>query len=711
MNKQTLKYPIFIGLFLVPFIPFLVSSTFFFPFITTKAFAWRIIVEIIFAAWLLLALLDIDYRPKRSIILYSIFGFLVTIGLADIFGADPIKSFWSNFERMDGFITLLHLGMFFIVVSSVFKEATTAGGGASWKRWWNVSLAASFIMVLYSVLQIIGLKTINQGGVRVDGTLGNAIYLAVYMLFHIFIAFLFMWREWKNVVLRWVYGLLILAQVFVLYYTATRGAILGLLGGVFVMAVLSIFNKDKDEKMVRKVGVAILLALAILAGGFFSLRNAKFVTSNPVLSRFSSLTTEEIKTQGRYFVWPMAIEGFKERPLLGWGQENFTYVFQEHYSPEMFRLEPWFDRAHNIFLDWMVAGGLLGLLAYLFLYVALLFSIWKPARQSDGGKSTSWSYAEKSILTGLIAAYFFHNFFVFDHLISYILFLSLLAYVHSRSEVLLSAHRQASGNSRPIVPRFAPGNILAVALPAVSILLVLSLYFVNVKPIIANIFLIEALKSLQTPGKTVAATQYFKKAHSASRLGRSEVVEHLAGNLTTILTSDMSTEEKNAFFSFAKDAVLKQATEAQDDARYQLVTGSFLSTAGFLDEALIHLDAARELMPGKQQIYFEIGAAYINKKEPLKALKVFKEAYELAPEYMEARIIYLIGAIYAGDKTAEGEMLGQLTEREIVFDDRIINAYYSGGRVDRVINLLEARIRLDPNNADKYRELLKQVKK
>ena len=191
MNKQILRNIVFIGLFLVPFVPFLVSGSLFFPFITTKAFTWRIIVEIIFAAWLLLAFLDVNYRPKRSIVLYSILGFLAVIGLANILGLAPVKSFWSNFERMEGFVTLLHLGMFFTVISSVFKEI-------DWKRWWNTSLVASFLMVLYCLFQIIGVLTINQGGVRVDGTFGNAIYLAVYMLFHIFIALLFMWRSWKN---------------------------------------------------------------------------------------------------------------------------------------------------------------------------------------------------------------------------------------------------------------------------------------------------------------------------------------------------------------------------------------------------------------------------------------------------------------------------------------------------------------------------------
>src|SRR3989344_3320711 len=319
MNKQILRGVVLTGLFLIPFIPFPVSSAFFFPFITTKAFAWRIIVEIVFAAWLLLAFLVPAFGPKKTLNIYSMLGFLAIIGLADIFGITPIKSFWSNFERMEGFITLLHLGMFFLVISSVFKEI-------DWKRWWNVSLAASFVMVLYSVLQIIGLKTINQGGVRVDGTLGNAIYLAVYMLFHIFIAFLFMWREWKNVALRWIYSLLIITQVFILYYTATRGAILGLLGGLLVIAVLNIRNKE--SAFVRKGSIATLVGLITLVGGFVAIKDAEVIQNSPVLSRFSSLTTEELKTQGRNFVWPIALEGVKERTFIGWGQEHFNYIFK-----------------------------------------------------------------------------------------------------------------------------------------------------------------------------------------------------------------------------------------------------------------------------------------------------------------------------------------------------------------------------------------------
>lgn len=692
MNKQTLRNVIFAGLFLVPFIPFLVSTSFFFPFITTKAFAWRIIVEIIFATWVLLALFDASYRPRRSLILYSVLGFLVIIGLADLFGQAPVKSFWSNFERMEGYITLLHLGMFFVVASSVFGEI-------SWKRWWNTSLVASFFMVLFSVSQLLGLATINQGGVRVDGTLGNAIYLAVYMLFHIFIAILFMWREWKNVTLRWVYGLLIIMQVSILYFTATRGAILGLLGGILVMAVLNIRNRENH--LVRKMSIGILVGLVILVGGFMTIKDTSFVKNSLVLGRFSSLSMEELKTQGRYFVWPMALKGVGERPILGWGQDNFNYVFQKHYSPEMYKLEPWFDRAHNIFLDWLIAGGILGLLAYLSLYLALLLAIWRPKESSgeneDGGDG--FSYAEKSVLTGLIAAYFFHNIFVFDNLISYIFFFSILAYLNSRSDGKLLGGEEVIKNI----------SVKTISWIAISILLILSLYFINVKPLSSNVYLINALKSIQIPGKSAEAGQYLEKAYNTSRLGRPEVVEQTVSNSVSILTGDISIEDKNTFFTFAKDAILKQNKDLPGDSRYELLAGSFFSTTGLLDQALTNLERAKELIPNKQQVYFETGAVYINQNEFNKALAEFKAAYELAPEYSEAKIIYLIGAIYAGDRAIENEITSKLTEREFIFDDRIINAYYTKGRTEMVKALLSERIKLDPEKADTYRQNIEEL--
>ncbi|MEK7227488.1 MAG: O-antigen ligase family protein [Patescibacteria group bacterium] len=605
MDRNTLKPVIYTGLFLVPFIPFLVSSEFFFPFITTKAFVWRIIVEIIFAAWVLLARNHPEYRPRKSVILYALASFLAIVGLSDLFGVAPIKSFWSNYERMEGFISLIHLGMFFLIIGSVFKEA-------DWKRWWNTSLAASALMIFYCLFQLLGAVQIHQGGVRVDGTLGNASYLAVYMLFHIFIAAFFMLREKKDTTLKWIYGTLILLQMFILYETATRGAILGLLGGLALVALLNVRNRE--NRVMERASIAVLVALIVVVSWFYLSRNSSFVQNSPVLERFANISTEELKQGGRSFVWPMAIKGFKERPILGWGQDNFNYVFDEHYDPRMYMLEPWFDRAHNIFLDWMVASGILGILSYLSLYIALLYSTWRKA---------GFSYSEKSILSGLLAAYFFHNFFVFDQLISYILFATLLSYVHSRTEVSLVKTVPAIKSGEP--------SPLAAALVLGS--LAVSMYWINIKPIIANTSLINALVHAQgSPEDQILSIADFKRAHGESRLGRPEVVEQVVTATPGLISGTLSVEEKNDFYSFANNAIVGQAEDLSTDARYQLIAGVFHTQTGSLDEAVKYLTRAKELIPGKPQVYIELARVYYAKGDKNKAIETLRFVSEIVPE-------------------------------------------------------------------------------
>ena len=602
MNKHTLRLIVFAGLFAVPFIPFLTFSSLFFPFITSKAFAFRIVIEVIFACWAVLALSDKAYRPKRSWLLYAVLAFIAIVGLADVLGANAFKSFWSNFERMEGFLAILHLGAYFLVASSMFNEE-------HWKKWWNTTLVASAFMVCYTLFQVLGAIKPSQSDARVDGTFGNAIYLAVYLLFHIFIALMQMTREWKNKNLRMVYGALILSQVFILYFTATRGTILGLLGGLLVLAFLNLWNYE-DARM-KKLSIGVLTALLVLVGGFFFVKDTNFVKESPVLSRFATLNLSDLKSQGRYFIWPMAWEGIKERPILGWGQENFSYVFQKHYRPEMYNLEPWFDRAHNVFLDWAVAGGLLALALYLSLYALALYFIWKK---------DDFSYVEKSVLTSLIAAYFFHNLFVFDHLFSYVFFFSVLAYLQARSAGEPLWKKDFSSEAE---------NYLAV--PVIGVLALVSLYFINWKPLVANTSLIQALQSANV-GKSAQAVEAFERSYRSSPLGRQEGTEQLVVNAPRILSSDLSMEAKNLFFRFAKEAVLKQGEKFPDDARYQLVAGTFFGATSSLDEGLLYLERARSLSPNKQQIYLEIAQAYYAKGDKNKAIEALRYIAEITPE-------------------------------------------------------------------------------
>jgi hypothetical protein len=196
--KDTLKAIVLGGLFAVPFLTLYVENEYFFPFITGKNFWFRIIVDVTFAAWVLLALYEPKYRPKWSWLIGSFGILLVVMFFANLFGAHPSSSFWSNFERMDGYVSLVHTFLYFVVLGSVMLTEKL------WRRLLNVSLVVAFAVALYGLLQYTG---VLPGSDRIDSRLGNAAYMAIYMLFHIFIAF---WQmvETKKPAPKVLYGLL-----------------------------------------------------------------------------------------------------------------------------------------------------------------------------------------------------------------------------------------------------------------------------------------------------------------------------------------------------------------------------------------------------------------------------------------------------------------------------------------------------------------------
>ena len=637
MNTNKILSNILIGgLFLVLFIPLFVSNSMFFPFITGKNFAFRIIVEILLGAWIVLAYRDPAYRPTKSPLLIVAASFVGILAIAGALGENPYKSFWSNYERMEGTISLLHFFAYFVMATTVL------GARKKWAAFWNTSILVSFLVGVYALFQMAGAFDIHQGATRVDATFGNSAYLAVYMLFHIFLTLFMMLREKGHTIggmiaekaSIWIYTPLILLDVLVLYHTATRGAILGLIGGMMLTALLvAIFEKERIK--LRKTAIGLLVAIVLLIGGFFAAKDMQFVKNSQVLSRFSSISLTESTTKSRFMVWHMAYEGFKERPILGWGQENFNFAFNKYYDPRMYAQEPWFDRAHNAFFDWLIAGGILGLLAYLSMFGVALWYLWR--------KTSVFSVVEKSLFTGLLAGYFFQNLFVFDNLMSYVMFFSVLAYLESTkggevAEVVIK--KKAEKKS---VVAAAPLDVYIA--PAAFILVIFLVYFFNAKPIATNLTLIDALQPAQ--GGPMQNLEDFKKAFAYDSFGTTEGREQLSQITMSVLGAEkLDNATKQAFVDLTVSELKKQVDTHSKDARYQLFLGSFLNqlaryNPASADEAIVHLEMAHELSPKKQAILFELGSAYYNKKNTAKAEEMFRQAYELAPEYLEAENYYV----------------------------------------------------------------------
>ncbi len=687
MNK-VLRIICLTGIFIIPFVPLLVADTLFFPFISGKNFAFRIIVEIIFGAWVVLALTDKTYRPRKSFILWALGAFIVIIGLADIFGMNPFKSFWSNFERMEGFVGLVHLGLYMLVAATVLNTTKL------WAWFFNTTIGASILMSLYGYGQLFKWVTINQGGGRLDARLGNATYLAVYILFHIFLTtylmisrtmFLATPQDPKPRSTKFIIGgVIILLEFVILYYTATRGAMLGLIGGVLLSAALIVIF-GKAHPRVRKVSLGILIATLVVIGGFLGLKDSSFVRQSPVLNRFATISLNDATTNSRFVLWNMAIEGFKERPILGWGQENFNYVFNKYYNPVLYNQEQWFDRTHNVIFDWLIAGGILGLVSYLSLYGTIIWSIWRT--------KDTFTIIEKSILTGMLGGYFIHNLFVFDNLTSYILFFTVAAYIYARTKPALV------DTPKPQENRFA--------LPVVIVAALLVLYIVNIKPILAGTGLIDAL----TPNANAAASQTapyngnitqnladFKRIIGYNTFATTEAREQIMNMAQQAAVSQTPVTGAPEMLQYAVEQGEAQLQATPFDARHYAIYGAFLSRIGQFDESIEKFHKAVELSPRKQSLLYELGAAYAAKNDYASATKYFKEAYDVYPSNEQARILYGASTIYEGKNTEAAEILKTVATSTLIQNDYILQAYYNTKQYQKVLDTWKARVALDPLN-------------
>src|SRR3989304_1576675 len=74
------------GTYLILFLPLVVFQGMFFPFISGKNFIFRIIIEIISAAWVILALRDRSYFPKRSWLFYFVLASTAALILGTLCG-------------------------------------------------------------------------------------------------------------------------------------------------------------------------------------------------------------------------------------------------------------------------------------------------------------------------------------------------------------------------------------------------------------------------------------------------------------------------------------------------------------------------------------------------------------------------------------------------------------------------------------------------
>ncbi len=652
MNTQKIvRYITILALFLIPVFPLIVTDSLYYPFITGKAFYFRILVEVAFLGWIILAFFDAKYRPKFTSLTVAIAAFSLITLVADLLGANPLRSLWSNLERMEGWITIIHLWALYMILVNIFsfdKEDRKL-----WHRWLSFSLLIASIVAIYGFFQLFGWAQFHRDIGRLDATFGNAAYLAGYMIFNVFIAlYLFIATKVKNTVttkcrpdrklsFRWLYILLAILFGFVIFGTQTRGAILGLVGGISMsLALYAIFGRGEPKRW-RWVAVGII-GLFIMSGVIFLLnRDVTFVKDNQLLKRFASISINDASNQARLYIWPMALKGAVGRPVLGWGQENFNYIFQSQYNPAMFNMEQWFDRAHNVFLDWLVSSGIIGLLSYLILYVLYIVYVWK----------SSLSIMEKCILLGLLVAYFLNNLFVFDNLGSYVLFFAILAYANTFRN---------SQSIRWLVRRVRKDIVEYIIVPIMLLICIVVVYTVNVRQVRISLDMVAVSESCLTDKPNIPFLLY--SLHANIYMTGQESTELLFSCVTRYyINPSVSYADKTTALESVKNMIRTQVENAPMNARSYYYAGSFLDQVGQFGYAEDYLARAHELSSTRQIISFELATSLIFQRKNDQALVILKQAYDSAPTYKKAAHAYAV-ALMIADKEEEARKIPSVSQ-------------------------------------------------
>lgn len=404
--------------FFVPLV--VISSSYIFPFIVPKILLMRSFMVVMLAAYGLLLMVDFArYRLKFTPLNIAVALFLLAFGISTFVGVDVYHSFWDNHERMLGLFTMMHFGVYYFILTSVFDHEDY------WVFFRRFFLVAGFMCMFVGFWQsyVNPQALLNSGSTRVSSTLGNAIYFSGYGLFLMFLGAINWFRE-KSQFWKWFSVVVGLFGFFGIFWGGTRGTLIGLMFSMGVMAVI-LLSLLRGHKKARLALAGLMVVGVSLLGLAYAYRQTPFVSNIPALGR---LVNTQLTNMPRLRAWGVAYEAFLEKPIFGWGPNNYYFAFNKYYKSQMLLSgwgETWFDNAHNVIMNTLAVQGAFGLIIYLGLFGVAIASLWSSYR---AGRTP---LVVTTLFTGFLVAHLVHNVFVFENPTSYLYFFFFIAMTNS----------------------------------------------------------------------------------------------------------------------------------------------------------------------------------------------------------------------------------------------------------------------------------------
>lgn len=408
------------GLFFVFLLPFVVVLDHLYPWVSGKIWGFEILVEILFPFWVLLIFRRREFRPAATGFLYALLAYFAIATLAMLLGENAHRSFWSKPDRLTGMFFQYHLLAFFLMAGSAWRGMLSRAIGAA-------VLTAS-VLSLHALQQVVSGSAADGRG---SATLGNASYLGQYLVPHFFLSGWLIRRHWRSNGLRLLWLGLSAVILIGIFATKSKGALVGLFLGALAAVLVGAFKGSARTKKASRWGLA---ALALVIAAYIA---GNYVRPFKVWLYESRLSIQYLReTSGsRRLLLQNAVKGIRQRPLLGWGPENFEDGFYFNYDPVTLRYSEYEtrqDRPHNLILEILHNLGVIGLLAYAAVFGFGARLVMRMKDEESLGAALVLTAAISQVATDL---------FIFETPMSYMALFTMLA--------LLQASASSGGEEGP----------------------------------------------------------------------------------------------------------------------------------------------------------------------------------------------------------------------------------------------------------------------